>query len=149
MKVSEQIIEHEFVEFIPSTLVPGKLYISIPYVTAAHKCCCGCGEEVVTPFSPTDWRMTFDGRFVSLEPSIGNWSFACKSHYLIINGRVHWAQEWTQELIERGRERDRINKAKHFQQRRVEEKVSMPQSQIKKQGSHGFVCWIKSLFRWK
>ncbi len=30
------------------------LYISIPYVTAAHKCPCGCGEEIVTPLSPTD-----------------------------------------------------------------------------------------------
>jgi hypothetical protein len=30
----------------------------VAFRTAAHCCCCGCGEEVVTPFTPTDWSMT-------------------------------------------------------------------------------------------
>ena len=38
------------------------------------RCCCGCGEEVVTPFSPAQWQMSFDGEAVSLHPSIGNWN---------------------------------------------------------------------------
>jgi hypothetical protein len=45
---------HEFVEFIPDTIEEGKIYVSIAYATTVHKCACGCGKEVVTPFSPTD-----------------------------------------------------------------------------------------------
>jgi hypothetical protein len=107
-------LKHEFVEFIPDQLEEGKLYVSIEYATVAHKCCCGCGKEVVTPLSPTDWKLIFDGKFVSLDPSIGNWSFQCKSHYWIRNGRVQWALQWSQEQIERGRAYDRSAKARHF-----------------------------------
>ena len=64
-------LEHRFVEHIPEHLEPGVLYVSMKYATAAHSCCCGCGEEVVTPFTPTDWQMIFDGETVSLRPSVG------------------------------------------------------------------------------
>src|ERR1700739_3308968 len=103
-------VTHEFVEFIPDTLEEGKLYISIAYATVAHKCCCGCGREVVTPLSPTDWKLIFDGKTISLDPSIGNWSFTCKSHYWIRNNRVRWAVQWSQEQIDGGRSRDRFAK---------------------------------------
>ena len=39
--------------------------------------------EVVIPFSPTDWQLAFDGERASLQPSISNWNFACRSHYWI------------------------------------------------------------------
>ncbi len=45
-------LQHRFVETMPEKIEPGILYISMEYATAAHCCCCGCGEEVVTPFSP-------------------------------------------------------------------------------------------------
>jgi hypothetical protein len=85
------ILQHKFVEFIPDELEEGVLYISLPYCTAIHKCACGCGKEVVTPFSPKDWRITFDGKTVSLYPSIGNWNYECKSHYMIINNEIRFA----------------------------------------------------------
>jgi hypothetical protein len=107
-------LTHEFVEFIPDRLDEGKLYISIEFATVAHKCCCGCGKEVVTPLSPTDWKFIFDGKTVSLDPSIGNWSFPCKSHYWIRNNRIKWAQEWSQAQIERGRKYDRFAKNKYY-----------------------------------
>jgi hypothetical protein len=69
----------EFLDEIPKTLDEGVIYISIPYTTAVHLCCCGCGTKVVTPIRPHRWRFTFDGENVSLSPSIGNWSFACQS----------------------------------------------------------------------
>ena len=69
-------LEHRFCKHIPDSLEPGILYVSMEYATAVHSCCCGCGEEVVTPFTPTDWKMTFDGRAISLWPSVGNWSVA-------------------------------------------------------------------------
>jgi Family of unknown function (DUF6527) len=33
-------------------------------------CCCGCGEKVVTPLRPTDWKLIFDGKTISLDPSL-------------------------------------------------------------------------------
>jgi Family of unknown function (DUF6527) len=81
-------LEHRFVEHLPERLEAGVLYISMEYATAAVGCCCGCGKEVVTPFTPTDWSMTFDGETISLSPSIGNWNFDCRSHYFIRRGRI-------------------------------------------------------------
>ena len=81
-------LEHRFVHYIPEQLEPGVIYISMDYATAAHSCCCGCGEQVITPFTPTDWKLTFDGDTVSLWPSIGNWNFRCRSHYIIRNSRI-------------------------------------------------------------
>jgi hypothetical protein len=107
-------LKHEFVGFIPDHLEEEKLYISIEYTTVAHKCCCGCGKEVVTPISPTDWKLIFDGKTISLAPSIGNWGFACKSHYWIQNNRVHWASRWSERQIEHGRGYDRSAKERYF-----------------------------------
>ena len=59
-------LKHEFVEFIPEDLEQGTLYISIRFKTATHLCCCGCGNKVVTPIRPTDWKIIFDGKTVSL-----------------------------------------------------------------------------------
>ena len=105
---------HEFVEFIPDRLEQGKLYISIQYTTASHLCCCGCGAEVVTPFAPTDWTLSFDGETVSLAPSIGNWSFPCRSHYWIQQNAVRWAGRWSEEQIRAGRARDAQRKSRRF-----------------------------------
>lgn len=103
-------IKHEFVEFIPEKIEEGILYISMQYATATHKCFCGCGMKVVTPFDPTDWQITFDGVTVSLEPSIGNWEFPCQSHYWIEDSKVRWAEKWTKEQIAHGRALDRQRK---------------------------------------
>lgn len=105
MRISQ--LAPEFVKHIPHVLDPGKLYISMEYATAAHSCCCGCGEEVVTPFTPTDWCMTFDGESVSLSPSVGNWYLACKSHYVVKKGRVLEALPWSDRQIDAEWERDR------------------------------------------
>ena len=67
----EVMLVYEFVEFIPDELKELTLYISVTYCTAVHKCCCGCGREVVTPLSPTGWHLIFDGKTVSLYPSVG------------------------------------------------------------------------------
>jgi len=86
-----QIIDHKFVEFIPEQkeMEDGVIYVSLEYGTAVHNCMCGCGQQVVTPFSPTDWKMTYDGESISLHPSIGNWDFSCRAHYWIRKGESH------------------------------------------------------------
>lgn len=105
---------HEFVDLIPETLEDGIVYVSIPYTTAVHRCACGCGNEVVTPLSPTDWKVIFDGKTVSLDPSIGNWSFDCQSHYFIRKNRVDWYDQWSKARIDAGRERDAQRKEGYF-----------------------------------
>lgn len=102
---------HEFVDSIPDEVAERILYVCMEYATAIHRCACGCGNQVVTPFSPTDWQLTFDGRTVSLKPSIGNWNFPCQSHYFITKGRVRWTPRWTREEIDAGRALDREAKA--------------------------------------
>jgi hypothetical protein len=90
-------LEHKFVHYIPEQLEPGVIYISMDYATAAHSCCCGCGEQVITPFTPTDWKLTFDGETISLWPSIGNWNFHCKSHYIVRRSQVLEAEPWDEK----------------------------------------------------
>lgn len=96
----------QFVERFPPKLEPGELYLAMEFATAAHLCACGCGTKVITPFSPTDWQMLFDGENVSLKPSVGNWAFACRSHYWIRSGRIEWAGDMSEAEINAGRMRD-------------------------------------------
>lgn len=86
MKTLKKVpIEPVFVEFIPEQLEPGKLYISEKYKAALHLCLCGCGEVVSTPLSRDEWELVkFPDNKVTLSPSIGNYSFTCKSHYIIV-----------------------------------------------------------------
>jgi hypothetical protein len=94
-------IEHKFVEFVPNIIEEGVLYITIKYKTAVHLCICGCGNKVITPITPTDWQIIFDGKTVSLSPSIGNWSFECRSHYWIKRNQIRLARKWNDwEIIE-------------------------------------------------
>jgi hypothetical protein len=92
-------IGFEFVELMPAKLEDGIVYISMQFATASHLCFCGCGEKVVTPFSPTDWKLMFDGETISIGPSIGSWDFPCQSHYWITRNVIHWAPKWTRARV--------------------------------------------------
>lgn len=108
------IIQHKFIELVPEVLDEGTLYVSIEYCSAIHKCMCGCGNEVVTPLSPTDWKLFYDGKSVSLSPSIGNWGFECKSHYWITNDKVKFARKWEDWEIDYGRKKDMKIKERYY-----------------------------------
>ncbi len=108
-------LSHRFIAHIPEQVEEGIIYISTEYSMAIHKCCCGCGKEVVTPLSPTDWKLIFDGKTVSLYPSIGNWSFECQSHYFIINNMVEWAPRWTKKQIEKERKQETLGRSENYQ----------------------------------
>ncbi len=108
------IIKHKFVKEIPENLENGVIYVSMEYATAIHKCCCGCGNQVVTPLSPTDWKLSYDGKTITLDPSIGNWNFQCQSHYWIINSEVKWAPKWTQQQIRYGQKQDELSKMEYL-----------------------------------
>lgn len=102
-------IRPKFVNEIPESLVEGILYISLPYQTAAHACCCGCKTRVDTPLIPTGWNLIQKERSVSLEPSIGNTYFSCLSHYWIRDNQVVWAPPFSKYEAARVRLRNRID----------------------------------------
>lgn len=112
MKVS--ILTPVFTDRFPTPMEEGRLYVSMTLAIAGHLCCCGCGTEVITPLSPPEWTLIFDGETVTLDPSIGNWSFRCQSHYWITRNEVHWAPKWSRERIRLGRTRDRADRERHF-----------------------------------
>ncbi|HEX4078304.1 MAG TPA: DUF6527 family protein [Rhizomicrobium sp.] len=106
--------KHVFVDVLPDSLDEGVLYVCIQYATCAHKCFCGCGREVVTPIHPTKWRLTFDGKQVSLFPSVGSWSLPCQSHYWLKGGRVLWSGRMSEERIQAVRRRDLTAQDSYF-----------------------------------
>lgn len=133
-------MQHRFVEFVPDQLEEGILYISMDYCTAIHLCVCGCRNKVVTPFSPTDWKMTFDGKSISLNPSIGNWNFECRSHYWIKKGKVEWAGSWSDDQIANGRQDDKISKEKYYAPEPV------PNDLIEEKKKKSLLDWIWEVF---
>lgn len=110
-------LTHEYVDYIPDEIMEGRVYVCLQFSTAVHKCCCGCGREVVTPLSPTGWKLISHGRTISLHPSIGNWSFPCQSHYWIKRNQVVWAKQHTQAEIQYGRAQDKLAKAAFYSDR--------------------------------
>lgn len=123
-------LTHRFVNHIPEILEDNVIYVSIPFETVIHKCCCGCGREVVTPLSPTDWSLTFDGETITLNPSIGNWNFECKSHYFIKKNKVVWARKYTDYEIHANKEFDLEQRTKSYSKKNAENEIKLS-NQIK------------------
>ncbi len=98
-------LAHTFVDTIPDHLHDGVLYVSMEFRTTMHLCACACGNPVVLPLRRTAWSLMYDGETVSVRPSVGNWSFACQSHYWIRQGKVVWERQWSAAHIEAGRQR--------------------------------------------
>lgn len=109
-------LEHVFVDSLPEQLDEQTLYVCIPYATVAHRCVCGCENEVVTPLGRADWTLSYDGEAVSLSPSVGSWSLPCRSHYVIKRNEARWARSWTTDEVETGRSQDR-----HDRERTIDE----------------------------
>ena len=105
------LLTPRFVESIPEGLEGGVLYVSMTFATAMHLCACGCGREVVTPLSSTDWKLWFDGEHITLDPSVGNWSFPCRSHYWIRKNGIRWAPSMSETAVRDLRALDRARKA--------------------------------------
>lgn len=106
-KISQVI--PQFVDSFPKTMSSGVLYVSTTFNSCGHLCCCGCGNEVITPLSPAQWALTYNGRDVSLAKSIGNWTLPCKSHYWIRDGRVDWSRPFTESEIRLNQKNDQAD----------------------------------------
>ena len=112
--MKHKMIRHEFVVLIPDIIDEGVLYISTTYATATHKCGCGCGEIVVTPIGSIWWTLIWNGKTITLDPSIGSWNLPCKSHYWIKENKIVWANKWNALEIKEGSVWDRIAKAVYY-----------------------------------
>ncbi|MBR0695339.1 DUF6527 family protein [Bradyrhizobium lablabi] len=140
-------LRHRFVETMPDNIETGVLYVSMEYATAAHRCCCGCGEEVITPFNPAQWQMSFNGDAVSLHPSVGNWNLRCRSHYFVREGRVIEAPSWTKKQIEAGQKRDKDARTQYLADKSAV--VAAPQLHsrpVEHDRSSRLIGWFKSMF---
>jgi Family of unknown function (DUF6527) len=83
----------------------------------------------MTPLTPTDWKMTFDGETVSLSPSVGNWQLACRSHYIVRRGQIIRAGNWTERQVAAAQARDKATKARYYrttQQQVADGSISSP-----------------------
>jgi hypothetical protein len=129
--------ELQHVHFIPKDLQPGILYVSEEFGTAAHLCACGCGSKIRTPMGPTEWSIEETTEGPTMDPSIGNWQQACKSHYLIIRGQVVWAGKWTDSQVAAGRNHEAARRRAYFD--------AKDQVQGRKP-RRGFWGWLRSLF---
>lgn len=124
------------VHYMPKNLEVGVLYVSEEFGTAAHLCACGCGSKIRTPLGPTEWSFEETTLGPTLHPSIGNWQQACKSHYLIYQGRVIWAEQWTPERIEAGRHAEERRRKAYYDE--IDSQSSRP---LRK-----FWNWLRNLF---
>ena len=144
-------ITPKFVTHLPEELAEGVLYISEEFSTAAHLCCCGCKEEVITPLNKASWKITKFSNTVSLHPSIGNWKFSCKSHYWIRNNQVIESQSMSQSRIEMVIQKDKLDKAKYIHQinKQIDNSNKNLLSNPKQSDEPGLLSFIVSLFKRK
>lgn len=135
-------------EFIPDELEAGVLYASIKYRTTTHLCPCGCDNELPLPISKTQWKLTYNGE-VSLDPSVGNWNFPCRSHYFIRNGAVLWAGDISDATIKNGRTHPEEQRKHHYEDRAggmaIEAKSVVKQEEATPQ-AHGIWARLKNWF---
>lgn len=148
-------LEPRFVKGVPRQLEPGVLYVSMEYGTVVHACCCGCGEEVVTPLAPTEWELTYDGEAISLWPSVGNWNLKCRSHYVIRKNRVMQGESWSKDRVSAAQTREEFARRQYYAQHdspqapasSVPERrlAPLPPAAHQAPATKGFFAWLHRL----
>jgi len=138
--------KYELADSIPEKLQAGILYVAKDGDVAGHLCACGCGREVITPLSSTDWSLTVGRRGATLDPSIGNWAFPCRSHYLIWDGEVVWAGDMSAKAIADGRQRDKSRKQTFY--RDLNDTPSVAQEIMPKQKPSMRKTYVQRLSAW-
>lgn len=77
--------------------------------------------------------LTYDGETVSLSPSIGNWNFPCRSHYIIRHNRIEWAGTWSEKQADAALKRERRQKEKHYQKPRAKDEAPRSEATVSKE----------------
>lgn len=138
----------EYVKHVPEALSEGVLYISEEFETAGHLCCCGCGEEVFTPLNKAQWTLLRNRRTgtISLCPSVGNWKYACRSHYWITNNVVIDAGDMSQKAIDaviKSDKRDRHALVKESNQETAQAAKAVNNKPVERPGIFArFLRWL-------
>ena len=130
-------IKLQKVHYMPKQLEPGILYVSYEYATAAHLCACGCGSKIRTPLGSSEWSIIETINGPSLWPSIGNWQLACKSHYIIEDGEIQWANKWSEKQIQSGRAKEQKKRKAYYESLQTTDENSMTK----------ILGWIHKVFK--
>ncbi len=112
------------VEFLPSNLEEGILYVSKKYAVAGHLCPCGCQNKIITPLGHNEWKYKEKKSLPTLYPSIGNWQLPCQSHYWIIDGSVEWSNKWSQEKIKASAKVEEKKRKKYYGRLKEKQNIS-------------------------
>jgi hypothetical protein len=138
--------KHEVVKSFPEKLRNGTVYVTADRDLAGHLCACGCEKEVITPLSSTDWSIKLDRRGVTLNPSIGNWAYPCRSHYFIWDGNVVWEDNMSNEAIIQGRQKNKARKLNYYRDMTVSQCTSQEQVSELRENTKTLIAWLKRLF---
>lgn len=85
---------YRLVERIPKQMEEGILYHTEEFELAGMLCACGCGHRI-TLIVPDSHRVWDDGGYATIQPSVGVFDAACKSHYVIRAGNVQWLRAFS------------------------------------------------------
>lgn len=123
------------VHYMPKAFEPGILYVSEEFSVAGHLCPCGCGNKIITPLGPTDWKFVEEDGKATLDPSIGNWQIPCRSHYWITDGEIDWSYQWTDRQIRAGRKAEKKRTKAYYKK--------LDRKRKKQSAFARFVNWIR------
>lgn len=85
-------------------MAEGVVYVNKESTQAFHTCLCGCREPVVMALDsididgdiikgnwpPDNWTLKIKEGKATFTPSIGNYQFKCKSHYIITKSTANF-----------------------------------------------------------
>lgn len=85
---------YRLVERIPKQMEEGIVYHTEEFELAGMLCACGCGHRI-TLIVPDSHRVWDDDGYATIQPSVGVFDAACKSHYVIRAGNVEWLRAFS------------------------------------------------------
>lgn len=78
---------YKLVDRIPKQMEEGVVYHTEEFELAGLLCACGCGHRI-TLIVPDSHKVWDDGGFATIQPSVGVFDAACKSHFIIRAGNI-------------------------------------------------------------
>ncbi|WP_415926996.1 DUF6527 family protein [Mesorhizobium argentiipisi] len=83
-----------------------------------HLCACGCGNKVPISLGPAGWSVRDRNGKPTVWPSIGNGQLPCRSHYIITDGKIHWAPSMSAAQAVTALQHDHRRREAHYRRPR-------------------------------